>query len=209
MFYCAPTGTVRQGEIYDGVPVAGSVPLPLTTFGKPAPQKGGLWTAQVFGGASPHALPTAVAKGAGRGDALVPVQLQRAVLLSRGCDIDNAKVLQFAAIKPLTAAGSDLMQVAIVDGRAKSCHYLPADAPLGFTDSFVDFRQITTVKSDALPTFTRVAGMTRDGVGLLYLALLRHLTAAEVRLEGECANCGATVPLLSQLKETLDPPDDF
>ena len=208
MIYRAPAGTVRQGEIFDGVPISAPVPLPLIVAGKPTNPKGTM-TAQIFGGPSPHALPPAVAQGRDRGDALVPVKLERAVLLSRGCDIDHAKAVQFAPVRPLTAAGGTEMQVAIIDGRAKSCHFIPGDEALGIARSFVDFRQITSVKSEALGSLTRVAGMTRDGVGLLYLALLRHLTAAEVRLEGTCGSCGATVPLLSQIKATLDPPEDY
>lgn len=209
MLYRAPGGIFRQGDIFDGVPIAGAAALPLQVVGKPQTQKGGAVVSQVFGGKTGHALPAAVADGRERGDAVGPVRLERALLLSRGCDIDHAKTVQFAPVRPLSAAGGEAMQVAIIDGRAKSCHFLPGEPTLGVQDCFVDFRQISTVKAADLGALTRVVGLTRVGVRLLYPALLRHLTAAEVRLEGTCGECGATVPLLSQIKDLLDPPEDY
>lgn len=209
MIYRAPEGTVRQGDLFDGVPVVGAAPFPLQVVGKPQTQKGGVVVSQVFGGRTGHALPAAVADGRERGEAVVPIRLERALLLSRGCDIDHAKTVQFAPVRALSTAGGDAVKVAIIEGRAKSCHFLPADSALGVQDCFVDFRQIATVKTEDVAKFRRVAGLTRAGVRLLYPAFLRHLTAAELRLEGTCDACGATVPLLSQMSNLLDPPEDY
>lgn len=209
MIYRALEGTVRQGDIFDGVPVVGAALLPLQIVGKPQVQKGGNVVSQVFGGKSGHPVPPAVADGRERGEAVVPVRLERGLLLSRGCDIDHAKTVQFAPVRPLSTAGGDAVKVAIIEGRAKSCHFLPADSTFGVQDCFVDFRQIATVKTEDVARLAPVVGLTRDGVRLLYPAFLRHLTAAELRLEGTCDSCGATVPLLSQIKNLLDPPEDY
>lgn len=199
--------TIRQGDIFEDLPLAGAVSVPVMVTGKPQLLRGST-VVQVFGGTSTHPLPNSFRSGSVHG-AIVPSAMTRVILLSRGCEVDKAKVVQVARVRPMTTITSGEVQGRVVEGLVKYCHYLPPNDEFQLPPSYVDFRTIASVDRTALNLAPRVVGLTHAGLHWLYLGIIRHMTGLVVSLVGTCDACGADVPLLSQLQDALVPPDDF
>lgn len=206
--YRSPDLTFRQGDVFEGVPIAQPLATPYLTVGTPIERKG-VMTAQVFGIAGNAALPDAVANGRSPGDFIAKIRLQRAILLTRGCDVDKGRPLQFAPIRPLSVVSGEAAQLAIVEGRHANCHFLPGDDSLNLPVSFVDFRTITSVASGSLPNFRRVTSLTHSALKSVYFSMVRHITRAQLVDDANCDACGAPVSVLREIPRLMEPPEDY
>lgn len=218
--YRRPDARLRPGDVFLLAPVLEALRGPIAIIGS-RDQKGGRIRAALLGGPDGAPLPGRFAAGQEPKELLVAGRLCLAVLLTRGCDIDNGDVRQVAPIRPLrlirggTGRSDEENQIAVVEGRTASYHFLPRPPEcllppeVDFPPSFVDLRRTTTLHRSTLDDLPRVVSLTREAVTLLYFAWLRHVTGKQFAAQGICPGCGAAVPFLEDLLEPFTPDHDY
>jgi hypothetical protein len=143
---------------------------------------------------------------------VVPAQFTWAVLLTRGCDVENGRHRQVAAIRPLSMIQGEEEQIAVIKGEHTSLHYVPPatlDGNPCFPESFVDFRYTMLMHSDLFAQLARPIALTREGLHDLYFGWLRHTMGPQVEKTKPCASCGADVPVFQLVEEALRPLPDY
>lgn len=210
--YRAPEEIVRQGDIIQLAPVGRATREHLhvgqeqkkTVAGKTARSA---WLLE------PADLPTKIATGQQASRLVVPGILSWAILLTRGCDIENSDQRQVAFLRPLKDFGADAMQASIIDGKHTSLHFLPEAAVNGgaqlFADSVVDFRFVITLHRELFDQLARPIGLAHAALKDVYLSWLRHTTGKFISITVPCGSCGTPVPVFQEVQAMANPPDDF
>lgn len=144
---------------------------------------------------------------------VVPATLTWAVLVTRGCDIDNGPQRQLAVLRPLSVLQSVEAKEAVILGKHSSLHYLPeppnfAGAAL-FPESFADFRFVVTMHRDAFDKLERPIALTRDGLLDMYFSWMRHTIGPQVRRKSPCPTCKTEVEVFQVVEDLLRPQPDY
>ncbi len=214
-WYRPPDEKVRPGDIFALAPSLQALKPPLKTAGNSQTAKDGRELVEVLGDKRP--LSNKVATGQQDGVFLVTGRATFGVLLSRGCEVDSGPARQLAVIRPLAGIRGDGQRTAeenqagVIDGNAFASHFLPAVPPeMGaiFPDSYVDFRYVCTLTAPLLSHFERRVSLSRDALGHLYFAWMRHTTGHTLR-QGQCPKCNETIPVFVEHPGMLVPPDDW
>lgn len=209
--YQAPDSVVRPGDIVRLSPTLKAIRTPLVHTGREMIRSSNV-TAELLGRGDSVAVPDAVKRGEKDTKFVVPGKLDFGVLMTRGCDIDNTKLRQVAAIRPLSTIQGDDNQIAVIEGRHKSLFFLPRaqSGPVVLFDrSYVDFRYIVTLHEDHFSTLDRPISVTRNILLDMYFCWLRHTTGKEIKQQHSCPHCGNEVDPFQDVLETIAPGDDY
>jgi hypothetical protein len=102
---------------------------------------------------------------------------------------------------------------AVILGEHSSLHYMPKPGavPGGemFEESFLDFRFVITMHSDAFDKLERPIAMTRDGLLDVYFSWMRHTIGPQVRRKAPCPSCKTEIEIFRVVEDLLRPPPDY
>jgi hypothetical protein len=204
-FYRTPDDKVRPGDILQLAPHFQALKPPLVHVGAEQ-TKSERVHAEILGGTRGAAVTEAIRNGRKDTKFVVPGKFDYAVLLTRGCDIDNGKLRQLAAIRPLSTVQEVEAQAAVIEGRHTSLYYLPAcavDGTLLFDRSFVDFRYVVTMHDKVFAGLARPVSLSREAVYDLYFGWMRHTMGKEISQVIPCPRCNATVDVFAEIESTI------
>jgi len=109
-------------------------------------------------------------------------QVAVGILLSHNCELDkDNKHRLVALIRPLSGV-QEKDRETIKEGRNFSYLYLPAYGDL-LSESYVDFRRITTVAPEFLKDARRIVCLTETALAYLYTQFFRYLTRRDLNPE--------------------------
>jgi len=144
---------------------------------------------------------------------VVAAVLTWAVLLTRGCDIDNGLQRQLAVLRPLSILQGVEVKEAVILGRHSSLHYVPKPAEVQgaalFEESFVDFRFVVTMHRDAFDKLERPIALTRDGLLDMYFSWMRHTIGPQVSRKSPCPSCKTEIEVFQVVEDLLRPHPDY
>ena len=144
---------------------------------------------------------------------VVPATLTWAVLVTRGCDVENGPQRQLAVLRPLSVLQTVDAKEAVILGKHSSLHYLPeppnvVGAAL-VPESFADFRFVVTMHRDAFDKLERPIALTRDGLLDMYFSWMRHTIGPQVRRKSPCPSCKTEVEVFQVVEDLLRPQPDY
>jgi hypothetical protein len=102
-----------------------------------------------------------------------------AIVLTHDCEIENEdeeRYRQVALIRPLADISDEDARLTIISGGHIGRLYLPSEPSVGFPESYVDLRAVTTFRRGALPPELRVVSLTDYGRRWLQSALVAYFT---------------------------------
>ena len=205
--YKTPDDLVRQGDIVRLGPSLRALKA-IVHVGPQTSGKGGQSSATLL------ATPTKdVAEGRKDTQLIVPAVLSWGVLLTRGCDIENGRQRQLVGLRPMSVLQSTEAKESVILGKHSSLHYMPKPGagPGGdmFEESFLDFRFVITMHSDAFNKLERPIAMTRDGLLDVYFSWMRHTIGPQVKRVAPCPACKTEIEIFHVVEELLRPPPDY
>jgi hypothetical protein len=211
-YYKDPDATVRPGDIMRLAPFFQAIRAPLVHVSSNKSLKGGRELTDLVGGRG-AVVPEKVLLGQKETEFVVPGRFDFALLLTRGCDIEETPHRQLAAIRPLAVVqGGAERKADVIEGKATSLHYLPPAKAAGvalFDDSFIDFRFIVTLSKDLFDGLHRPLALTRDGLLDVYFSWMRHAIGQKIPATTSCLGCGEPVPVFAAIEEVANPPADY
>jgi hypothetical protein len=210
-YYKEPDATVRPGDIVRLSPYFHPLRRPLLHVSTNKSVKQGRLLTDLLGDERGATVPATVASGQKETEFVVRGKFDLAVLLTRGCDIENGVHRQLAAIRPLSVVQGVEHQAEVIEGKHTSLHYLPPAEREGaslFGESVVDFRQIVTLNRELFDGLDRPLALTREGLLDIYFNWMRHTIGQKVPATTTCV-CGAAVPVFAAVAEMASPPVDY
>lgn len=167
--YRLPAGDILQGDIYDLAPSVLVRSRPIRAARQWKVDKGGreIWAAHVEGGAPPQdGFKWAMDRG-GEIAVLVHGYLDRAMVLSHDCEIENDQNARILAMVRPASHLAEPHRSALFDGKVDQVQYAifpleAQDADPRVERSFVDFRRLTTVRPEVLDASVRVASVSEE-----------------------------------------------
>lgn len=210
-FYKSPDEKVRPGDIVELGPTFRAL-KDVVHVGSQQIAKQQV-TAKIFGVAGFEAAPRAILEGRADTKLVVPGTLSWAVLLTRGCDIDNGPQRQVAVIRPLTLLQDVAAKEAVILGKHSSLYYLPKPEPAApsplFEESFIDFRFVATLHRDAWDRLTRRVSLSRAALLDLYFAWMKHTIGPQVQRKAPCPACNTEIEMFQVVEDFLRPQPDY
>ena len=208
--YKTPDEKVRPGDIVRLGPSFRAL-KDVVHVGAQASGKGQV-SVTLHGPPGSSAPPKDVVEGKKDTKLIVPAVLTWAVLLTRGCDIDNGSQRQLAVLRPLSILQGVEAKEAVILGRHSSLHYVPKPALDGtdlFEESFVDFRFVITMHRDAFDKLERPLALTRDGLLDMYFSWMRHTIGPQVLRKSPCPSCKTEIEVFQVVEDVLRPQPDY
>jgi hypothetical protein len=212
-YYKDPDPVVRPGDIVRLSPFFQSLRPPIVHVSSSKSVTDGRHRTDLLGGVGGAVVPTKILSGERKTEFVVPGKLDFALLLTRGCDIENGSHRQLAAIRPLATVQGEEKQADVIEGKTTSLLYLPAAAPDGrqlFGDSFIDFRYIVTLDKGLFDTLERPISLSPDeGLLDVYFGWMRHTIGKKVPVTTTCPSCSTPIPVFEAVREIANPPADY
>jgi hypothetical protein len=210
-FYKVPDDKVRPGDIVALGPTLRA--LKEVIHVGPLQSAKGQVTAKLFGVPGAETPSRDVVEGRKDTKLVVPGVFSWAILLTRGCDIDNGPQRQLAAIRPLSLLQDVSAKEAVILGKHSSLYYLPqpeaTDASDLFGESFVDFRFLITLHRDAFNSLRRSIALSREALLDMYFGWMKHAIGPQVLRKAPCPACKVEIEMFQIVEDFVRPQPDY
>jgi hypothetical protein len=177
--YLKPLDIIQQGDVYRNAPSVYLAGLPLGAIRTETISGGRQIPKIYYDDAEP---PRGGFHWSSGEDVISRATRDRAMLLTHDCEIekdDRAKYRMLALIRPFEAVPERDQELIRRGDRLRFFYLAPQDEDPPFPASYVDFRRITTVLAEVLPSDDRVVTLSDDMRDLLREAFARYVTRPE------------------------------